>query len=952
MNNNRSFSQSLQPGAASCFLGVDIETGHRVMISDAARLNGWHIIGGTGSGKTTLTSHTLSQDRDHGHGILYLTNEPDAVRDIIARSPENALSRMILVDPGDAECHIGMNQLYCPESNDPDAVERVLDRQLHIFKKIWGEESGDASWGPQLEDILSHSLLTLIYNQLTLAELPLLLRDEGFRRTVVKSIKDKGQNADVVDFWEKDFNKWPYRSQILDTRSTLNKVRAFLRKRKIKHIIGQKSNTLDFQRIIDEKLIVLVPLSERVLGEEGVKLIGTMIVSQLLDAALFRQYTVKRALRELFAVYVDEFELFASADFKTMLERVRKCGIAVTIAHQTMGGLRGDRSLQEAVNQTANKTQLASLTPSDAELFARLYTKEPVAQETRREVVEAIPHKPIEKLTKIAHPNATINAITSEYLSRLAFFSANLEADKPLVTRGCLSSRMQLATGMFLLDRLFTDVMTRRLSTHSGEIIRRVSQIVLVLQGFIGFTDSARMTEKHRLTHRFEPNGGGWLGETGIVPMDTRGTIRIEQYNLPTGDFELTDVAPSGNLHAMLTAVLFLEAAGNTQDAFYPLPLTLCHRLGLSRVPAVKQIEEATLQKDSERLKSSQAVLLKHRTEKEQLIKEERQVTEELKIKQQAREKLEKKLDAILEEKGRKLMETQRTARAYPWEWENKRRQYKLVYKRNDILKGDGTYWQVAHIDSNGKIQVVRSHDLVTYKTAILTLDAQCQSLEKRSWYCQSRLRELHETEQRLKAIPTRITSAIQKTRDDTSVLMPLTTKQRAKALNIAASEIHASPEALHRLLSFAKALMVLCELLKDPINIRPIAEHGGYREVEGNKSSEADMVGAAVRQLLNLEPLTALCRIQNPLAPEGERIKKHKIRIPLPPPGVSGIALEHRINVIREQSRRRYYTPSLTVESQIRERQALFTRLPQRRQERADGKPDEGEEPPPPVRS
>src|SRR5574342_408519 len=168
---------------------------------------------------------------------------------------------------------------------------------------------------------------------------------------------------------------------------------------------------------------------------------------------------LSRDKRSFWAIYADEFQLFASDNFQVLLERVRKRGIAVTIAHQTMAALRGDRGLQEAVNQTGNKTQLASLTPSDAELFARLYTKEPVAQETRREVVEAIPHKPIEKLTKIAHPNATINAITSEYLSRLAFFSANLEADKPLVTRGCCASRMQLATGQFLLDRLFTDVM-------------------------------------------------------------------------------------------------------------------------------------------------------------------------------------------------------------------------------------------------------------------------------------------------------------------------------------------------------------------------------------------------------------------------------------------------------------------------------------------------------------
>jgi len=91
-------------------------------------------------------------------------------------------------------------------------------------------------------------------------------------------------------------------------------------------------------------------------------------------------------------------------------------------------------------------------------------------------------------------------------------------------------------------------------------------------------------------------------------------------------------------------------------------------------------------------------------------------------------------------------------------------------------------------------------------------------------------------------------------------------------------------------------------------------------------RQSPVETAGLMERELINLDPWTAWCRVQDLSAPPGEKIKKHKIAIPNPQPLVTGQALTQRIEAVRQQSRRLIAPrPASVVEAEIRGRVALL---------------------------
>ncbi len=91
-------------------------------------------------------------------------------------------------------------------------------------------------------------------------------------------------------------------------------------------------------------------------------------------------------------------------------------------------------------------------------------------------------------------------------------------------------------------------------------------------------------------------------------------------------------------------------------------------------------------------------------------------------------------------------------------------------------------------------------------------------------------------------------------------------------------------------------------------------------------RQSPTEMEGLMKGELINLDPWTAWCRVQDLSAPPGEKIKKYKIQIPNPQPLVTGSTLEERIDRIRDQSRLLIAPRQASVvEAEIRGRVALL---------------------------
>jgi len=110
-----------------------------------------HVMGATGSGKSTLPDHLALSDISAGRGVVVIDPKGDLVTDICARLPEGAETRTVLIDP---EEHWAPPVLNVLAGADPDLV---VDNLVGIFRSIFA-----AFWGPRTDDVLRAACLTLL----------------------------------------------------------------------------------------------------------------------------------------------------------------------------------------------------------------------------------------------------------------------------------------------------------------------------------------------------------------------------------------------------------------------------------------------------------------------------------------------------------------------------------------------------------------------------------------------------------------------------------------------------------------------------------------------------------------------------------------------------------------------------------------------------------------------
>ena len=79
-----------------------------------------HVMGATGSGKSTLLLQLALGDIVAGRGIVVIDPKGDLITDVLARLPDGAEDRLVLIDPEEHEAPPILNVLSGP---DPDLVE-------------------------------------------------------------------------------------------------------------------------------------------------------------------------------------------------------------------------------------------------------------------------------------------------------------------------------------------------------------------------------------------------------------------------------------------------------------------------------------------------------------------------------------------------------------------------------------------------------------------------------------------------------------------------------------------------------------------------------------------------------------------------------------------------------------------------------------------------------------
>jgi hypothetical protein len=324
-----------------------------VALSPLDSLRHTEVLGPTGTGKSTLLINLIVQDMEAGRGVLVL-DPKDLIADLLDRIPEHRVNDVVIIDPTDA-APVGINPLaYAHRSPD-----LVADQLLGIFQGLF-------VLGVRTQDILHAALLTLArIPGSTLASLPLLLADAGFRHRIVSQIDDP---IALGPFWQ-GYERWSEAERTTATAPVLNKLRPFLLRPQLRAVIGQTAPRFELRQIFTERKIVLVNLAKGLLGPESSALLGAMVLSQFWQATLSRAAIAPERRHPVMA-YLDEFAdyLKLGTDLGDALGQARGLGVGMVLAHQFLHQL--DPALRSAVLANARSRVCFQLTTEDARLMA------------------------------------------------------------------------------------------------------------------------------------------------------------------------------------------------------------------------------------------------------------------------------------------------------------------------------------------------------------------------------------------------------------------------------------------------------------------------------------------------------------------------------------------------------------------------------------------------------
>jgi hypothetical protein len=305
-------------------LGTDLNQHHGVALSPEGRRQGTYILGINGTGKSNLLLNIALQDIQSGEGVCLMDPHGDLVDAVLRRVPRDRVDDVILFDPSDIDHPFGLNMFECQDPSNPRLVDRICSEVVLTFKKLFSD-----SWGPRMEDIIRHTVLTLIATPgCTMLDMLPMLTDSSRRREYVSRTSDPV----IRHYWERTFPQ-NERTASEWTASTLNKLGRFLTNPVVRNIVAQPKSTFDFRDVMDSGKVLLVNLSKGKLGEDNASLIGSTLVGKILIAAMSRA-ELPQAERRPFHLIVDEYHSFATESFPTLQSEARKFSIDTIVAHQ------------------------------------------------------------------------------------------------------------------------------------------------------------------------------------------------------------------------------------------------------------------------------------------------------------------------------------------------------------------------------------------------------------------------------------------------------------------------------------------------------------------------------------------------------------------------------------------------------------------------------------------
>lgn len=315
-----------------------------------------HVIGKTGTGKSTLLLSLIRADIERGDGLAFLDPHGDTAKGVIAAAPNHRIADFIYLDPSDLEHPVGFNPLHAVALDQRPLVTAHI---VSTFKHIWRD-----TWGPRLEYVLQNAVRLLLDTPgSTLLGLSAVLVNERYRERLLANCCDD----QVHHFWTQELPAWGANFKAEALSPVQNKIGALLAPPVLRNILGQHRPTLDIPAIMNSGRVLVINLSKGSLGAGPSFLLGALFSTAFSQAAEARARIPETDRRD-FYLYADEFQNFATESFATILSEARKYRLSLTLAHQFLGQLPD--ALRDAVLGNAGSLLAFRIGAQDAETLS------------------------------------------------------------------------------------------------------------------------------------------------------------------------------------------------------------------------------------------------------------------------------------------------------------------------------------------------------------------------------------------------------------------------------------------------------------------------------------------------------------------------------------------------------------------------------------------------------
>ena len=335
-----------------------------VGIATSSLLQHLVISGPTGSGKSNVVTGLAEQLIRSGAPVAFLDPKRQAVDHLIARLPKSAASRVVILDVSDVTRPVGFNPLDTAGRNADVVVDGILSSLKAIF------EDG---WGPRTEDLMFGSLRTVSLagerrgEPYTLIDLPKILTDAAFRRSVIGHVQD---DPVLATFWAA-FDDQSEGARANMVAAPLNKLRKFLLRPNLVACLGQPRPRFRVRDLFAGDHALLVPLNDSLIGPGSAQLLGSLLVAELFQAAQERALEDDPRSRPG-VVMIDEAQRFVHLPtaLDDALATSRSYGVAWVAAHQYRDQM--SPTLRSGFDANATSKIVFRSRPKDARDYAAM----------------------------------------------------------------------------------------------------------------------------------------------------------------------------------------------------------------------------------------------------------------------------------------------------------------------------------------------------------------------------------------------------------------------------------------------------------------------------------------------------------------------------------------------------------------------------------------------------